>query len=76
MLLESADLLEIGLPYSDPLGDGPTIQRASEACRDLGLPRARVAVCGLELVVQHWRVWAGSVSIDISLGDIEVREGR
>lgn len=29
-LLAHADLMEVGIPYSDPLGDGPTVQRASE----------------------------------------------
>ncbi|HSO29271.1 MAG TPA: tryptophan synthase subunit alpha [Candidatus Sulfomarinibacteraceae bacterium] len=31
-----ADLLEIGLPYSDPLADGATLQRASHAALDAG----------------------------------------
>ncbi|CAN5646060.1 tryptophan synthase subunit alpha [soil metagenome] len=35
-LLRHADLLELGLPFSDPLGDGPTIQRASEVALAAG----------------------------------------
>lgn len=31
-----ADLVEIGLPYSDPLADGATLQRASRAALDHG----------------------------------------
>jgi tryptophan synthase alpha chain len=39
-LLQHADLLELGLPFSDPLGDGPTIQRASEVALRAGASTA------------------------------------
>jgi tryptophan synthase alpha chain len=36
-----ADLLEVGLPYSDPLADGTTLQRASSAAIAAGATLAR-----------------------------------
>lgn len=36
-LLEYADLLELGMPYSDPLGDGPVIQKAGEVALEGGM---------------------------------------
>lgn len=41
-----ADLIELGIPFSDPMADGPTIQRASERALAQGMTLARV----LELV--------------------------
>jgi tryptophan synthase alpha chain len=50
--LESAgvDLLELGIPFSDPLADGPTIQAASNRALAAGMTVART----LE-IVRHFR---------------------
>src|SRR5690348_670841 len=41
-----ADVIELGIPFSDPLADGPTIQRASERALRSGTTLAKI----LELV--------------------------
>lgn len=45
-----ADIIELGVPFSDPMADGPTIQRASERALKHGMSLRRV----LELV-RHFR---------------------
>jgi tryptophan synthase alpha chain len=37
-----ADVIELGVPFSDPLADGPTIQRAAERALKAGATLARV----------------------------------
>src|SRR5271166_5786827 len=37
-----ADIIELGVPFSDPLADGPTIQRASERALRAGTTLAGV----------------------------------
>lgn len=41
-----ADLIELGVPFSDPMADGPVIQQASERAlaRGIGLPQVLAAV--------------------------------
>jgi tryptophan synthase alpha chain len=39
------DVLELGVPFSDPLADGPVIQRSSERALARGVTLARVLTC-------------------------------
>ncbi len=40
-----ADLIELGVPFSDPMADGPVIQRSSERALARGVGTARVLEC-------------------------------
>jgi tryptophan synthase alpha chain len=40
-----ADVLELGVPFSDPLADGPVIQRASERALARGVTLSKVLEC-------------------------------
>ena len=41
-----ADIIELGVPFSDPMADGPVIQKASERAlaRGIGLPQVLAMV--------------------------------
>jgi tryptophan synthase alpha chain len=40
-----ADVIELGVPFSDPMADGPTIQRASERALARGMTLKKVLQC-------------------------------
>jgi tryptophan synthase alpha chain len=42
MLDSGVDILEIGMPFTDPLADGPTIQRAHQRALDHGMTQQKV----------------------------------
>ena len=45
-----ADIIELGVPFSDPMADGPTIQRASERALAHGMSLRRVLALVLSLI--------------------------
>ena len=44
-----ADIIELGVPFTDPLADGPTIQRAAERALKTGATLGKVLRCTAEL---------------------------
>ncbi len=64
MVANGVDIVEVGMPYSDPLMDGPTIQRAAEAALaggarvdDVFTAVAAVAEAGAPAVVMtYWNL--------------------
>ncbi|MEU4739650.1 tryptophan synthase subunit alpha [Actinosynnema sp. NPDC023658] len=62
MVSSGCDLVEVGLPFSDPVMDGPTIQRAAEQAlrggfrvRDLfGVVESVAAAGGRAVVMTYW----------------------
>jgi tryptophan synthase alpha chain len=54
-IAEHADLIEVGVPFSDPLGDGPTIQAAGEAALRAGVTPTRALELAGEVAVRTGR---------------------
>ena len=50
-----ADIIELGIPFSDPMADGPVIQKASERAlaRGIGLPQVLAAVAAFRAGNDH-----------------------
>ncbi len=50
LVTNGADIIELGVPFSDPMADGPTIQRASERALEQGM-----SLRGVLAVVREFR---------------------
>ncbi len=66
-----ADVIEIGIPFSDPMAEGPTIQRASERALAAGttLPRIFELVARLRERIDVPLVLMGYANNVLSMGD-------
>ena len=77
-----ADIIEVGIPYSDPLMDGPVIQHAVEAAlrhgtrsRDVFTATAAVAAAGAQaLVMTYWNI-VDQYGVDRFAGELAAHGG-
>src|SRR5512145_3190382 len=53
-----ADIIELGVPFSDPMADGPTIQRASERALAKGMSLSKVLA-----IVRRFRAEGGETPV-------------
>jgi tryptophan synthase alpha chain len=55
MAAAGADVIELGVPFSDPMADGPVIQKASERAlaRGIGMPQVLACVRGFRAKNAH-----------------------
>lgn len=58
LVTAGADLIELGMPFSDPMADGPVIQKASERALDKGMKLAQVIA-----IVRSFRLTDASTPI-------------
>ncbi len=62
--MTAADVIELGVPFSDPLADGPVIQRASERAVARGV--RLIDVLGLAKELRAARPECGTGAVQLS----------
>jgi tryptophan synthase alpha chain len=72
-----ADIIELGVPFSDPMADGPVIQKASERAlaRGIGLPQVLDAVRAFRAGNAHTPVVLMGYANPIERYDLRAGEG-
>jgi tryptophan synthase alpha chain len=72
-----ADIIELGVPFSDPMADGPVIQKASERAlaRGIGLPQVLDAVRAFRVGNAHTPVVLMGYANPIERYDLRAGEG-
>ena len=58
-----ADLIELGVPFSDPIADGPVIQRATDRALRNGVTLRKVLELGENVLIRVFSRWVGPIVI-------------